>query len=104
MEYTVNVTELAAQSIRAIRGRRTQQAIYRRILALEKEPQSQGATLVGDLAEYRRVRAAGQRYRVLYKVIEADKPVVIVFVGIRRQRDRRDVYRLAEKLVGRGLL
>ena len=102
MEYTVNVTELAEQSIRAIRDRRTQQAIYRRILTLENEPRLQGAALVGDLTEYRSVRAAGQRYRILYRLIEAD--FIVVVVGIRRQRDRRDVYRLAEKLVRRGLL
>ena len=104
MEYTVNVTELAEQSIRAIRDRRTQQAIYRRMLALENEPRSQGSALVADLAEYRSVRAAGQRYRILYRIIEADLIVVVTFVGIRRQRDRRDVYRLAERLVRRGLL
>ena len=102
MGYTVNVTELAEQSIRAIRDRRTQQAIYRRILTLENEPRLQGAALVGDLTEYRTVRAAGERYRILYRSFEAD--LIVVFVGIRRQRDRRDVYRLAEKLVGRGLL
>ncbi len=50
------------------------------------------------------VRAAGQRYRILYRVIEADFIVAVAFVEIRRQRDRRDVYRLAEKLVRRGLL
>ena len=104
MGYTVNVTELAEQSIRAIRDRRTQQAIYRRTLTLGNEPRSQGAALVADLTECRTVRAAGQRYRILYRIIEADFIVVVVFVGIRRQRDRRDVYRLAEKLVRRGLL
>ena len=104
MGYTVNVTELAEQSIRAIRDHRTQQVIYRRILTLENEPRLQGAALVGDLTEYRTVRAAGQRYRILYRNFEADLIVVVALLGIRRQRDRRDVYRLAEKLVRRGLL
>ena len=74
------------------------------MLALENEPRLQGSALVADLAEYRSVRAAGQRYRILYRIIEADLIVVVALVGIRRQRDRRDVYRLAEKLVRRGLL
>ncbi len=64
----------------------------------------QGAPLVGDLRGYRSVRSGGQRYRILYKIMEVDRLVVVAFVGIRRQGHKRDIYVMAERLVRRGML
>ncbi len=44
------------------------------------------------------------RYRVIYKI---DKQTVIVFVlaaGIRKEGDKKDIYRIAKKLLHAGLL
>ncbi|MBI2859784.1 MAG: hypothetical protein HYX90_12010 [Chloroflexi bacterium] len=49
-------------------------------------------------------RAAGQRYRVVYRIENTRKQVMVYMVGIRREGSRRDVYALAERLVQRGLL
>jgi mRNA interferase RelE/StbE len=47
----------------------------------------------------RSLRAAGQRYRILYKV-ERDRVVVyVVAPGLRRDGRSSDIYELARKLV-----
>ena len=43
------------------------------------------------------VRAAGQRYRVVYQVALLEGVVTVVVVGIRKEGDRRDAYRVASK-------
>ena len=50
------------------------------------------------------LRAAGQRYRVVYGVDEREQRVVVYTVGIRKEGSRRDVYALAQRLVRRGLI
>ena len=49
-------------------------------------------------------RAAGQRYRIVYRVENRGNRVVIYMVGIRKADSRQDVYDLAERLVRRGLM
>ena len=46
----------------------TQQAIIRKIKILETEPEKRGKPLQGALSGLRSIRAAGQRYRVVFKV------------------------------------
>jgi mRNA interferase RelE/StbE len=49
------------------------------------------------------VHAAG-RYRIIYKI---DKKTVIVYVlaaGIRKEGDKKDIYKIAKKLLNAGLL
>ena len=67
--------KLAGQAIGAIKDQRTQRAIYRRILALQEDAHLQGAALVGDLAGYRSVRSGGQRYRIVYRIVEVERLV-----------------------------
>ena len=56
-----------------------------------------------ELTGYRRVRAAG-RYRIIYRVERNPRAVYIFVVGIRRDRSKHDVYRVAYRMVQRGLL
>ena len=88
----------------AITDRRVRELIQARIRGLANEPEKQGKALGEELAGYRSVRAAGQRYRILYRV-ERDKVVVLVVaVGIRKEGSRADVYEAARRLVRLGLL
>jgi mRNA interferase RelE/StbE len=50
------------------------------------------------------VRAAGQRYRVIFRIDEAHPKVTVYLVGIRKGGSRNDVYNLALRLVRRGLM
>ncbi|MFC3833862.1 MULTISPECIES: type II toxin-antitoxin system RelE family toxin [Deinococcus] len=96
-EYQVGIDEQALSDIDAISDQRTVEAIYRRIADLKTEPQVQGKALTGDLKGYRSVRAGGQRYRIVYEVIEAASAVDVVVVGIRKDGHRTDAYAIAEK-------
>lgn len=104
MAYQIEITPAALEALEAISDRRTRSAIIRRIDALAEEPDKLGKPLRGLLAGFMSTRAAGQRYRVVYKVEVGSERVVVYLVGIRKEGSRRDVYALAERLVQRGLL
>lgn len=104
MPYHIEITPTAFEALEAITDRRSRSAIIRRIDVLTEEPKKQGKPLRGWLAGFWSTRAAGQRYRVVYKVDDGEKRVLVYMVGIRREGSRRDVYALAEHLVERGLI
>ncbi|MDO8717320.1 MAG: type II toxin-antitoxin system RelE/ParE family toxin [Dehalococcoidales bacterium] len=104
MVYQIEITPTALEALETITDRRTRSAIVRRIDTLVNEPEKQGKPLRGWLAGFLSVRAAGQRYRVVYGVEVARKRVLVYMIGIRREGSRRDVYALAEHLVQRGLI
>ena len=99
MTYQIIIEPAALQSLAAIPDRRVQAKIRDRIDGLAHEPEQQGKPLTGELRGYRSLRAAGQRYRVVYRVERAKIVVVILAVGVRKAGDRRDVYMLAKKLL-----
>ena len=104
MAYQTEITPTALEALEAISDRRTRSAVVRRIDTLAEEPEKQGKPLRGWLAGFMSTRAAGQRYRVVYKIENVKKQVLVYMVGIRREDSRRDVYALAEHLVQRGLI
>lgn len=49
------------------------------------------------------MRAAGQRYRIIYRVQAEAGAVTVLVVGIRKAGDKRDAYQLARRrLSGKG--
>ena len=76
----------------------------KRIDELANDPQQQGNLLVGKLSGFRGVRAAGRRYRMVYRVDASIVTVVVVLAGLRKEGDRPDVYTLAKKLLRLGLI
>jgi mRNA interferase RelE/StbE len=100
LTYEVIVSPLAEADLEAITDVRTRNAIIRKAFDLEHEPDKQGKQLGRDLSDYRVVRAAGQRYRVIYQVATLEGVVTVVVVGIRKEGDKRDVYRVAGKRLG----
>ena len=104
MAYQIEITPTALKALETIADRRTRSVIVHRIDSLSEEPGKQGKPLRGWLAGFMSVRAAGQRYRIVYRVDNSKKRVLVYMVGIRREGSRRDVYALAEHLVQRGLI
>lgn len=104
MTYQVLFTSDANKMIDAISDRRVREQIVRRARQLAEEPEKQGRLLRNELAGYRSVRAAGQRYRIIYQIIEDQVRVVVIAAGIRRESDRRDAYTLAQRIVRLGLV
>jgi mRNA interferase RelE/StbE len=85
--------------LEAIEDRRIREKIRDRIDGLAKDPEKQGKALIEELAGYRSLRAAGQRYRIIYKVEDEKIVVLVVAVGIRKEGSKRDIYSLAKKLL-----
>ncbi|MBP7864819.1 MAG: type II toxin-antitoxin system RelE/ParE family toxin [Acidobacteria bacterium] len=97
MRYTVEITPTALDQLRRIEDRRVRGLLVKRIDRLAENPGQQGKELHGELRGLRSVRAAGQRYRILYRIEGAT--VTGVAVGRRKEGDRSDIYRLARTLL-----
>ncbi|NQW22361.1 MAG: type II toxin-antitoxin system RelE/ParE family toxin [SAR202 cluster bacterium] len=90
--------------VRDISDKRIQKQLIDRAYALADEPEKQGTHLTSTLSGYRSCRAVGQRYRIIYRIDADGKVVVVAVIGIRRDRDRDDIYSLARRLLRQGLL
>ena len=101
--FKIKITAMAAQMLRDIEATARNQ-IVAKIEQLKEEPELLGKPLVGPLKEYWSVRAAGQRYRILYHVHNETIVVIVVAVGIRKSGDKKDIYELMKKLVKTGIL
>ena len=104
MNWEIRLTLPAKKQLAAISDKRIQESINKRINGLEHEPEKQGKLLSDDLAGYRSIRAVGQRYRIIYRIEAEIVTVVVVTLGIRKEKDKKDVYELAKRLARLGLL
>lgn len=98
--FEVILSDEAQGDLAEISDTATRAAILLRAEELEREPEKQGKPLGRQLRHYRSVRAAGQRYRIVYQVAVADGQVLVVVIGIRKAGDRRDAYAVAGKRLG----
>lgn len=101
MNFTVELNADAEADLRAITDKRTVRAIASGLERLETEPAKRGKALTGDLEGYHSIRLAGQRYRALYSISVSQGVVTVVVIAIRREGDKRDVYRVASKRLGK---
>ena len=103
MKYRILITETCLRLIGRIPDKKIQRSILDRIQKLSDEPEKQGKRLVKDLSGFYSAHAAG-RYRIIYKI---EKRTVIVYVlaaGIRKEGDKKDIYKIAKKLLDAGLM
>ncbi|MDD4455836.1 MAG: type II toxin-antitoxin system RelE/ParE family toxin, partial [Candidatus Methanomethylophilaceae archaeon] len=68
MRYGIEITPAALEMLKGMKDRRIVGQIVQRIDRLRDDPEKQGKPLLGELSGYRSVRAAGQRYRVIYRI------------------------------------
>lgn len=101
MTYEVEVAPTARDALAAITDKRIQRNIFNRLLRLEKDPGRQGEPLSGNLDGYRSVRAANERYRIIYRIKDDASTVSVEFIGIRREGSKSDVYVLFSHLIER---
>lgn len=90
--------------LREVSDRRIQEHLLKRAEQLASEPEKQGKPLLGELFGYRSLRAAGQRYRIIYEVQRDHVIVLIIGLGLRKEGSSKDVYSLARKLIRSRLL
>ena len=87
-----------------IPDRRIRQKLYEKAQGLAENPELQGKPLTDELSGFRSVRAVGQRYRIVYRVLRDKGIVEIAMLGIRKEGGKQDVYELAAKLIRQGLI
>jgi mRNA interferase RelE/StbE len=104
MNWMIRLTLPARKQLAAISDKHIRVSISKRINGLENDPEKQGKPLTDELAGYRSIRSVGQRYRIIYKIEAERVMVVVVTVGIRKEKDKKDAYELAKKLARLGLL
>jgi mRNA interferase RelE/StbE len=103
MKHSIKITDLAKRMIEEISDRRIREEIAKRIDKLADDPNLQGKPLKGIFTGYRSVRAVGQRYRIVYKVHEANLIVYVIGAGIRKEGGKEDIYTRLQRLLIRGL-
>jgi mRNA interferase RelE/StbE len=101
--YKIKLTSIASENIKKL-NITVQKQVINKIESLKEEPLLLGKPLKGSLKEFRTIRAAGQRYRIIYKVMELEIIVIIIAVGIRKDGDKKDIYELMKKYIKTGLL
>jgi mRNA interferase RelE/StbE len=104
MTYKIIIAPTALKMLKSISDRRVRELVIKRIDDLREEPEKQGKPLIAELSGYRSLRAAGQRYRIVYRVVNDKIMVYIVAVGIRKEGSSKDIYNLAKKLIRLRLL
>jgi mRNA interferase RelE/StbE len=102
MTYRILITDSALQYLKKLEPR-IRQTIKNKIEELAVDPEKRGKPLSGDLVPFRSIHAAG-RYRVIYEVKNTDVLVIIVAVGIRKDKNREDVYQTLKRFINLGLI
>ena len=102
--YRVTWTATALDMVAAIPDRRVQRILFDRAGGLAHAPEQQGKALTEELSGFRSLRAAGQRYRILYRIDRHKVTVLVAAVGRRKQGDTADIYELARKLIRQRLV
>ena len=103
MKYRIHITDTCLTLIEKIPEKKIQRTILDRIQNLSDEPDKQGKSLVKNLSGFRSIHVAG-RYRILYKIDEQTVIVYVLAAGIRKEGDKKDIYKIAKKLFSAGLL
>ncbi|MBI3795168.1 MAG: type II toxin-antitoxin system RelE/ParE family toxin [Nitrospinae bacterium] len=99
MKYRIVITKVALRCLDAISDLKVRKQVMEKIDSLADEPEKRGKSLTYELAGYLSLRAAGQRYMVIYTVELKEVTVVVVALGIRRGKSKQDIYQLAKKLI-----
>jgi mRNA interferase RelE/StbE len=103
LKYRIFITDTCLSLIEKIPDKKIQRPILGRIKKFSDEPDKQGKKLVEDLSGFRSVHAAG-RYRVIYRIDRQTVIIYVLAVGIRKEGDKKDIYKIAKKLLNAGLL
>ena len=100
-EYKVVISAEAAEMVARISDLRIRRQAVAKLKGLAASPESQGRALTDELAGLRRITVAG-RYRAVYRTLRMRREVHVLAVGVRREGDRDDIYRLMARMMRRG--
>lgn len=102
MSWHIKYTAVGLESLEEIPDRRIQKQIRDRIQGLTSNPDVRGKPLRFELSGFRSIVVG--RYRVIYRLDEEQRFVIVVLIGIRKEGDRKDAYIIAQRLRSKGLI
>lgn len=102
--WRVVVMPEAKKHLTSIKDSRVQQGLKNALERLREDPDKRGKALRDDLLGFRSLRAVGERYRIVYQVVEEQHKVNVVAVGIRKEGSSQDAYKVTSQLVKRGAI
>jgi mRNA interferase RelE/StbE len=100
--YEVVLAQSVFQSLRRVADKKLLREISAAIDGLALAPEAQGKPLESPLGGLWSVRAARQRWRVVFEIDADRRRVAVLLVGRRRPGHLEDVYAVAARLL-RGL-
>jgi mRNA-degrading endonuclease RelE of RelBE toxin-antitoxin system len=95
--FRIELAPSAYASLRRIRDKKLRRRLVEAIDALEIDPENGAKILTGSLAGLLSVRAADERYRIVFRL--DGTAVVVLLVGRRQAGRATDVYEVARALV-----
>jgi mRNA interferase RelE/StbE len=111
LRVTVQWTETARKSLRSL-PRKVRQGLIAKIDGLKNcDPREAHKPLLGPLQGCRSIKYS--RYRAIYRTetqelvsgaVLVQVKVQIILTGIRKERDKKDVYEVAKRLVELGII
>ena len=101
MNCRIILTAEAQKNLASIANPVIREQIVKRIDIFEQHPDF-GKPLRGILSGYRSLRAARNRYRIIYKYDRKEALVTIIAIGIRKSEDYTDIYKTMERVIKRG--
>jgi mRNA interferase RelE/StbE len=97
--YEIEIAPTGYRSLKTLKDKKLRREIAKVIDGLARAPEEQGRALLGPLEGVRSVRAARDRFRILYKVDTRARSVSVLLVGERAPGQDADIYALAQKLL-----
>jgi len=97
--FRIEVSPTGYQSLKAIKGRKLLRELAKTIDGLTQSPDRKGKLLRAPLDGVYSLRAARDRFRVLYRVDPRQQLVSVLLVAARAPGTEEDVYALAKKLL-----
>ena len=97
--YRIEVSPTGLQSLKAIKERKILRELAKTIDNLTQSPDRNGKLLRAPLDGVCSLRAARDRFRVLYRVDPRQKLVSVLLVAARAPGTEEDVYALAKRLL-----
>jgi mRNA interferase RelE/StbE len=97
----IEILPSAREALAAVADKKVLREIAKTIDGLSSRPETQGKVLTDPLEGVRSLRAARERYRVLFEIDAETGRVQVLFVGLRRPGRPADVYRIAARLLRR---
>jgi mRNA interferase RelE/StbE len=102
--WRVVVMPEAKKHLAEIKDTKVQQGLKNALNRLKEDPDKRGKPLREDLIGFRGLRAVGERYRIIFQILDGKHEVHVVAVGMRREGSRTDIYHIMSQLVRSGII